>query len=82
MSETKRRIGRIGTAGACLAIAIGGVGFAGCGDDDNEGAAEDAGQAIDDASGDVQDAAEDAGNEIQEAGDDIDESVGDDDNDK
>ncbi len=71
---------RAGTLAASLAIAIGGAGFmAGCGDDDNEGAAEEAGQAVDDASNTVEDAAEDAGEEIQETGDDIDQEVGDDD---
>jgi hypothetical protein len=76
MSQTMRRIG---TIGASVAIAIGGAGVAGCGDDDNEGAAEEAGQAIDDASSDVENAAEDAGDEVQEAGEDVDQEVGDDD---
>jgi len=77
MSEIKRRIGAVG---ASIALAVGGAGVAtGCGDDDNEGAAEEAGQAVDDASQDVQDAADDAGQELQEAGEDVDDSVGDDD---
>ncbi|HEX6115766.1 MAG TPA: hypothetical protein VFY99_01610 [Solirubrobacterales bacterium] len=79
MSQTKSRIGRVGTIGACLAIALGGAGIAGCGDDDNEGAAEEAGQAVDDASGEVENAAEDAGDEVQETGDDVDQEVGDED---
>jgi hypothetical protein len=71
---------KVGALAASLAIAAGGAGFmAGCGDDDNEGAAEEAGQAVDDASNTVEDAAEDAGNEIQETGDDVDQEVGDDD---
>ncbi len=73
MSQTMRRIG---TIGASVAIAIGAAGVAGCGDDDNEGAAEEAGQAIDDASEDVGNAAEDAGEEVQEAGEDVDQEVG------
>jgi len=76
MSQTRRRIG---TVAAAVALAVGGAGIAGCGDDDNEGAAEEAGQAVDDASEDVQDAADDAGQELQEAGEDVDDSVGDDD---
>jgi hypothetical protein len=42
-------------------IALAGAGFAGCGDDDNEGPAEDAGKAVDEAG-------RDAGQELEEAG--------------
>jgi hypothetical protein len=56
---------RMGALAAALAIAVGGAGFlAGCGDDDNEGAAEEAGQAIDDASNTVEDAANDLDQEV------------------
>jgi hypothetical protein len=74
MSQTKQRIGRVGTLGACLAIAVGGAGFAGCGDED-EGPAEEAGQALDDAGEDVGNAAEDAGQEVD---DNVDVDVGED----
>jgi hypothetical protein len=71
---------RLGALTAALAIAVGGAGFlAGCGDDDNEGAAEEAGKAVDDASNTVEDAAEDAGDEVKEAGEDVDQEVGGDD---
>ncbi|MGI8462558.1 MAG: hypothetical protein ACR2OC_13155 [Solirubrobacterales bacterium] len=55
MNETNRRFA---TLCACFALALGGAGIAGCGDD-NEGPAEDAGSAIDNA-------ADDAGNAIDE----------------
>jgi hypothetical protein len=42
-------------------IALAGAGFAGCGDDDSEGPAEDAGKAVDEAG-------RDAGQELEEAG--------------
>jgi hypothetical protein len=72
MSQTRRKIG---TIGATIALVVGGAGFAaGCGDED-EGPAEEAGQAVDEAGEDVGNAAEDAGNEID---DNVDVDVGDD----
>ena len=65
-TESSKRGGRIrrrsATAAAVVALTLGfaGAGFSACGDDD-EGPAEDAGQAIDDAG-------QEAGQEIDEAG--------------
>ncbi len=50
--------------------AIGLAGFAGCGDDDNEGPAEDAGKAVDEAG-------KDAGKELKEAGKEAEQEVDD-----
>ena len=62
ISETKKRYATLAT---CLMLAIGGFGVAGCGDNDNEGVGEEAGQELDQAG-------EAAGQEIEEAGEDID----------
>ena len=70
---------RIGATAAAIVLGLGAAGVAGCGDDDNEGPAEEAGQAIDEGAEDAGDAAEDAANsdEVQEAGDEIDEAADD-----
>jgi hypothetical protein len=70
---------RIAAGAAAVVLGIAGLGAAGCGDDDNEGPAEEAGQAIDEGVTDATDAAEDAANsdEVQEAGDEIDEAADD-----
>ena len=43
---------------ASLALAVGGAGLAGCGDEDNEGAAEEAGKLIDEGAKEAGQAAE------------------------
>ena len=50
---------------AALALALGGAGVAGC-DDDDEGPAEEAGQAVDDAGQEAGEAIEDADQEVGE----------------
>jgi len=47
--QSNRLKTRIGATTAAVMLGMAGVGAAGCGDDDNEGPAEEAGQAIDDA---------------------------------
>ena len=59
-----RRLSTVLAAGV-----IGLAGFAGCGDDD-EGPAEDAGKAIDDAGGEVGDELQEAGKEAEQEVDD------------
>jgi len=66
--DSKRR--GLATLSACLALAFGGFGFAGCGDDDGEGVAEDAGQGLEEAGEDAGAAAEDAGDDLDEAAED------------
>ena len=78
MSDSRKRLA---TVAACLAIGIGGVGFAGCGDDDEEGAAEEAGKVLDEAGEEVGEAAEKAGKKIDKEVD-VDVDVGDDAGDK
>ena len=56
-----RRITAVLAAGA---VAIGGAGIVGCGDD-NEGPAEDAGKAIDDAGSEAGDELEEQGKEAE-----------------
>lgn len=70
---------RIGTLAAVAALGIGGAGFAGCGDDDNEGPLEEAGKAIDEGASDTGDAVEDAANsdEAEDAGNAVDEAADD-----
>jgi hypothetical protein len=53
-----RRVTAVIAAGA---VALGGAGLIGCGDDDNEGPAEEAGKAVDDAGSE-------AGDELEEGG--------------
>ena len=60
---------RITAALATGAIALGGAGVVGCGDD-NEGPGEDAGKSIDEAGRDV-------GNEVEEAGKEAEQEVDD-----
>lgn len=60
-------------------IALGGVGVAGCGDDDNEGPIEEAGKAIDEGAKEVGEAAEKGAKEVDEE---VDVDVGADDDDK
>jgi len=57
-----RRITALLAAGA---VALGGAGFIGCGDDE-EGPAEDAGKAIDDAGSEAGDELEEAGKEAEQ----------------
>jgi hypothetical protein len=65
-----RRVAAVLTAGV---VALGGGALAGCGDD-NEGPAEEAGKALDDAGGEVGDELEKGGKkaerELDDAGDD------------
>jgi hypothetical protein len=63
---------RIAAIVAAGAIGLSGAGLAACGDDDNEGPAEEAGKAVDDAGNE-------AGQELEEAGKDADQEIGDDD---
>jgi hypothetical protein len=55
---------RFAAALAAGVVALGGAGLVGCGDDE-EGPAEDAGKAIDDAGGDVGDELEEQGKEAE-----------------
>lgn len=73
--DSKRR--GLATLTACLALAFGGFGVAGCGDDDGEGVAEEAGQELDEAGDDAGAAAEEAGDDLDEAGDDAENSADD-----
>ena len=66
--DSKRR--GLATLSACLALVFGGFGVAGCGDDDGEGVAEDAGQGLEEAGEDAGAAAEDAGDDLDEAAED------------
>lgn len=68
---------RVGALAAVAALGIGGVAFAGCGDDDNEGPLEEAGQAIDEGANDAGDAIDDAANsdEAEDAGNAIDDAA-------
>jgi hypothetical protein len=61
---TARRVGAVLLSS--LALAAGGVAFGGCGDDDNEGPAEEAGKAIDTAG-------EEAGEAVETGADEIDD---------
>ena len=61
----RTRLGAILAAGA---LALTGVAVAGCGDDDNEGPAEEVGGAVDDAG-------QDAGQELDEAGQELDQEA-------
>lgn len=67
MIETKKRYATLAT---CLMLALGGVGATGCGDNDNEGIGEEAGEELDQAG-------EAAGQELDEAGEDIDAEMDD-----
>jgi hypothetical protein len=57
---------RLATATAVVVLALGAGGLAGCGDDDAEGPAEEAGQAVDEAGEDAGEAIEDADQEVGE----------------
>ena len=61
-------------------VAIGSAGMAGCGEDDVEDAARDAGNTAEDAAKDAgntaEDAAKDAGDAAEDVGNDIEEEVG------
>ena len=65
----RQRLTAIVAAGV---IGLSGAGIAACGDDDNEGPAEEAGKAVDDAG-------KEAGKEIKKAGNEADQAIGDDD---
>lgn len=68
---------RVAAMAAVAALGIGGVAYAGCGDDDSEGPLEEAGQAIDEGASDAGDAIDDAANsdEAEDAGNEIDEAA-------
>lgn len=74
---------RLAALGAATLIGMAGAGVAGCGDDDGEGPLEEAGQAADDAAGDLSDAAGEAAEDItdsdeaQEAAQEAEEAAGD-----
>ena len=68
------RKSRLATLATCLALGFGGLGVAGCGDDD-EGPAEEAGQALDEAGEDVGEAGEEAGQELEQAGEEAGEAL-------
>ena len=72
MSETQKKFATLAT---CFALALGGFGVAGCGDDDNEGVGEEASQELEQAG----DAAE---KEVDEAGEDIEAETDGDEGDK
>jgi hypothetical protein len=56
---------RVAVVASSLVLALGAGGaVVGCGDDDNEGPAEEAGQAVDDAGSEAEDAIEDADKEV------------------
>jgi hypothetical protein len=55
---------RAAVVASTLVLALAGGAAVGCGDDDNEGPAEEAGQAIDDAGSEAEKALEDADKEI------------------
>lgn len=57
-----RRITAVLAAGA---VAISGAGLVGCGDDDNEGPAEEAGKALDDAGSEAGDELEKGGKQAE-----------------
>ncbi len=63
MSLARRKLAALG---ASFAIAFAGAGVAGCGDDDGEGPAEEAGQTIDEAGKEAGQAAEEGGKELDE----------------
>lgn len=66
---------KLATLATCFALALGGAGVAGCGDDDNEGVGEEAGQELEQA-GDT------AEQELDEAGEDIEAETDGDEGDK
>jgi hypothetical protein len=72
---------RITAALAAGVVALGGAGLAGCGDDDNEGPGEEAGEAVDDAGSEAGDELEEAGKEaekeVDEAGKEAEQEVDD-----
>jgi hypothetical protein len=55
---------RVAVAASTLVLALSTGAGVGCGDDDNEGPAEEAGQALDDAGSEAENAIEDADKEI------------------
>ena len=63
---------RITAVIAAAAVALGGAGLAGCGDDDNEGPAEEAGKAVDDAGSEAGDELEKGGKKAERELDDED----------
>ncbi len=67
MSDSKRKFA---TVAASLALTLGGFGVAGCGDDDDEGAVEEAGQELEEAGEDAGNAAEEAGQDVESEADD------------
>ena len=69
MIDSKRRLA---TLTACLALGFGGLGVAGCGDDD-EGPAEEAGQELDQAGEEVGEELDQAGEDVEQAAEDEDE---------
>lgn len=73
MIDSKRKLAAVATS---FAIGLGGFGVAGCGDDDNEGVVEDAGQGLEEAGEDAGNAAEEAGEDIESEADDKSEDAG------
>ena len=61
---------------ASLAIGAGGVAGVGCGDDDNEGAVEEAGKAVDEAANEAGQAADEGVDAADKAEDEADEGEG------
>ncbi len=73
MIDSKRKIAVMATS---FALGLGGFGVAGCGDDDNEGVVEEAGNAAEEAGEDAGNAAEEAGEDIESEADDKSEDSG------
>jgi hypothetical protein len=65
VSRTGTAVGRrVAVVASTLVLALATGAGVGCGDDDNEGPAEEAGQAVDDAGSEAEEAIEDADKEI------------------
>ena len=73
MIDSKRKFAAVAIS---FAIGLGGLGVAGCGDDDNEGVVEDAGQELEEAGEDAGNAADEAGEDIESEADDKSEDSG------
>ena len=56
---------KLATVATCFMLVLGGFGAAGCGDDDNEEVAEEAGQEIDEAGNDAGEALDEAGEDVE-----------------
>lgn len=72
MIDSKRRFA---TVAASFTLVLGGFGAAGCGDDDDEGVVEEAGQNIEEAGEDAGAELDEAGEEVDQAGEDVEGEV-------